>query len=49
VLDLARALTAMGKKTDACQTLAELGRRYPKAPTAVASGARSLRRQAACE
>ena len=49
VLDLARALTAMGKKTDACQTLAELGRRYPKAPTAVVSGARSLRRQAACE
>jgi len=49
VLDLARALTGLGKKTDACQTLAELGRRYPKAPTSVVSGARSLRRQAACE
>lgn len=49
VLDLARALTALGKKTDACQTLAELGRRYPKAPTSVLSGARTLRRQAACE
>jgi tol-pal system protein YbgF len=49
VLDLSRALTAMGKKTDACQTLAELARRYPKAPAAVVTSARQVRRQAACE
>jgi TolA-binding protein len=49
VLDLTRALVAMGKTADACQTLAELGRRYPKPGAAVLSGARSLRAQAACK
>jgi len=48
VLDLSRALAAMGKTTDACQTLGELARRYPKAPLQVLKDARSLRAQAAC-
>jgi len=48
VLDLARALTAMQKPADACQTLDELGRRYPKAAPQIQSGATSLRGQAKC-
>jgi tol-pal system protein YbgF len=48
VLDLARSLVAMGKNPDACQTLGELARRYPRQTPAVASGARSMRDQAGC-
>lgn len=48
VLDLSRALVGLGKTADACKTLDELGRRYPKAPTSVLAGAKSVRRQAAC-
>jgi TolA-binding protein len=48
VLDLSRALAAMGKAADACQTLGELARRYPKAPATVARDARALKAQAAC-
>lgn len=48
VLDLSKALVAMGKPTDACQTLGELARRYPKAPPAVIKGAGDVRAQAHC-
>lgn len=48
VVDLARALAAMGKTNDTCQTLGELARRYPKAPATVLKDARGLRAQAAC-
>jgi tol-pal system protein YbgF len=48
VLDLARALSAMNKTSDACGTLAELTRRYPKASVTVLREARGLRAQAAC-
>jgi tol-pal system protein YbgF len=48
VLDLSRALVGLGKTSDACKTLEELGRRYPKAPTSVLTGAKSVRHQAAC-
>ncbi len=48
VLDLSRALVGLGKTADACKTLDELGRRYPKAPPSVLTGAKSVRRQAAC-
>jgi TolA-binding protein len=48
VLDLSRALVAMGKTADACQTLDELGRRYPKASPSVLKGAASARVQARC-
>ena len=48
VVELARSLIAVKKPTDACQTLAELGRRYPKAPAAVASRAAAARTQAKC-
>ncbi|HLZ85383.1 MAG TPA: tetratricopeptide repeat protein [Caulobacteraceae bacterium] len=48
VLDLSRALVAMGKTTDACQTLDELARRYPKSPPPVLKGATAARAQAKC-
>jgi len=48
VLDLSRALLAMGKTTDACQTLDELARRYPKAPPALMKSAAGARAQAKC-
>ncbi|MGH7022834.1 MAG: tetratricopeptide repeat protein, partial [Caulobacteraceae bacterium] len=48
VLDLSRALVAMGKTADACQTLGELDRRYPKAPPAILRDARAMRARAAC-
>jgi tol-pal system protein YbgF len=48
VLDLSRSLIALGKPTDACQTLAELQRRYPKASVAVRNGAAAARREAQC-
>jgi tol-pal system protein YbgF len=48
VVELARSLVALKKPSDACQTLAELGRRYPKAPAAVNSRAAATRTQAKC-
>lgn len=48
VLDLSRALLAMGKTADACQTLDELNRRYPKASSAVLKSAAASRAQAKC-
>ena len=48
VLDLSRALASMGKTAEACQTLGELARRYPKASPTVIKDARALKTQAAC-
>ncbi len=48
VVELSRALTALKKPADACQTLAELGRRYPKAPASVKTRAAVVRDQAKC-
>lgn len=48
VVELSRALIALKKPADACQTLAELTRRYPKAPPAVQSRAAAARTQAKC-
>jgi TolA-binding protein len=48
VLDLSKALVAMGKPADACQTLGELARRYPKAAPGVIKGAGAVRAQAQC-
>lgn len=47
-LKLSRALVALKKPTDACKTLDELGRRYPKAPAAIVSRAASTRVAAKC-
>lgn len=48
VVELARSLVALKKPQDACQALAELGRRYPKAPSPVLSRAATVRTQAKC-
>jgi TolA-binding protein len=48
VLDLSKALVAMGKMDDACGTLGELAKRYPKPGLAVTRGAASVRAQAQC-
>jgi tol-pal system protein YbgF len=48
VVELSRALIALKKPADACQTLAELNRRYPKATAPVKSRAASARTQAKC-
>ncbi len=48
VLDLSKALLAMDKTTDACQTLDELARRYPKAAPAVLKSAAATRAEARC-
>jgi tol-pal system protein YbgF len=48
VVELARSLTALKKTAEACQALAELPKRYPKAPAAVASRAAAARTQAKC-
>jgi len=48
VVELSRSLVALKKPADACQTLAELGRRYPKAPPAVMARAAAARTQAKC-
>jgi len=48
VVDLSRALILIKKPEDACQTLAELARRYPKAPPSVMSRAAAARTQAKC-
>lgn len=48
LVELARSLVALKKPADACQTLAELPRRYPKASAAVQSRAAAARTQAKC-
>jgi tol-pal system protein YbgF len=48
VLDLSRALVGLTKPVDACQTLDELAKRYPKASPSVKSAAAGLRDQAKC-
>lgn len=48
VVELSRSLVALKKPVDACQTLAEFTRRYPKAPANVASRAAAARTQAKC-
>jgi tol-pal system protein YbgF len=48
VLKLSRSLVALRKPADACKTLDELDKRYPKAPAAVLSRAKSTRVQAKC-
>lgn len=48
VVELSRALIQLKKPSDACLTLGELTRRYPKAPPAVLSRAASARAQAKC-
>jgi tol-pal system protein YbgF len=46
--ELARSLVALKKPADACATLSELGKRYPKAPPAVTTRAAATARQAKC-
>jgi tol-pal system protein YbgF len=48
VVELARSLVALKKPTDACQALAELPKRYPKAPATVTARAAATRSQAKC-
>jgi tol-pal system protein YbgF len=48
VVELGRALVQLKKPADACQTLTELGRRYPKAPPAITARAQTVRLQAKC-
>lgn len=48
VLKLSRSLVALKKPADACKTLDELTKRYPKAPAAITSKAASTRVQAKC-
>jgi tol-pal system protein YbgF len=48
VVELARSLVQLKKPADACQTLTELGRKYPKAPGAITSRAAAVRLQAKC-
>ncbi len=47
-LELSRSLVALKKPADACQTLDELARRYPKAPATVLTRAQAVRVQAKC-
>lgn len=48
VVELSRALVSLKKAPDACQTLGELGRKYPKAPPAVKARAANVRELAKC-
>jgi tol-pal system protein YbgF len=48
VVELGRSLVQLKKPDDACQTLAELKRKYPKAPAAITSRAATVRLQAKC-
>ena len=48
VLKLSRALVALRKPADACKTLDELSKRYPKAPAAIIAKAATTRAQAKC-
>ena len=47
-LKLARSMVALKKTPDACRTLDELAKRYPKAPAQVTSRAASTRVAAKC-
>lgn len=47
-VELARSLIALKKADDACQTLDEFAKRYPKPPAAVAAKAKAARTQAKC-
>jgi tol-pal system protein YbgF len=49
VVELARELVFLKKPTDACETLAEVPRRYPKAPAAVKTRAAAVSAQAKCK
>jgi tol-pal system protein YbgF len=49
VVELSRALVALKKGPDACQALAELPRRYPKAPPPIRARAANVREQAQCK
>jgi tol-pal system protein YbgF len=48
IVELSRALVALKKGPDACQALAELPRKYPKAPPAIKARAATVREQAKC-
>lgn len=48
VLKLSRSLVALRKPADACKTLDELSKRYPKAPAAITAKAATTRAQAKC-
>jgi tol-pal system protein YbgF len=48
VVELSRSLVELKKPADACQTLAELPRKYPKANASIASRAARVRLQAKC-
>jgi tol-pal system protein YbgF len=48
VVELSRSLIALKRTTQACQTLAELTRRYPNATSGVKSRAATARTQAKC-
>jgi tol-pal system protein YbgF len=48
VLELGRSLAALKRTTEACQALAELPKRYPKAPANVTARAATARTQAKC-
>jgi len=48
LVELSRSLLALNNAAGACQTLAELPRRYPKAPPAVVGRAATTRNQAKC-
>jgi len=48
VVELSRALVALKKGPDACQALAELPRKYPKAPAGIKIRAAAVREQARC-
>lgn len=48
VVELARSLVALKKPQDACRTLAELPKRYPKAAANITSRAAATRTQAKC-
>lgn len=48
VVELSRALVQLKKPAEACQTLAEMAKRYPKAPPTVAGRAATTRTLAKC-
>jgi tol-pal system protein YbgF len=48
VVELSRALVALKKGPDACQALAELPKKYPKAPAGIKTRAAAVREQAKC-
>ncbi|WP_309087291.1 tol-pal system protein YbgF [Phenylobacterium sp.] len=48
VVELARSLVQLKRAQDACRTLAELPKRYPKAPANITSRAAATRTQAKC-